>query len=149
MRISRFIRCTCVKSMAAMLIVLWLLIASAPTMAHGFAAKRFFPTTFTVEDPFVSDEFSILGSHIAVCGLKAGCCRAPSRPTCASVPWDLAHRDHQLPVLGPWCRLAGRSMRAGARSPGRHRYRRQGYCRCQKRPQKKASAPCHHHRLCR
>ena len=28
--------------------------------AHGFAGKRFFPTTFQVNDPFISDEFSIL-----------------------------------------------------------------------------------------
>ncbi|MDA8170588.1 MAG: hypothetical protein M0Z48_02015 [Nitrospiraceae bacterium] len=28
--------------------------------AHGFAGKRFFPTTFQVDDPFISDEFSIL-----------------------------------------------------------------------------------------
>ena len=32
--------------------------------AHGFAGKRFFPTTFKVEDPFVSDEFSILFSNL-------------------------------------------------------------------------------------
>ena len=25
--------------------------------AHGFAGKRFFPTTFQVDDPFISDEF--------------------------------------------------------------------------------------------
>ncbi len=28
--------------------------------AHGFAGQRFFPTTFQVDDPFISDEFSIL-----------------------------------------------------------------------------------------
>lgn len=32
--------------------------------AHGFAGKRFFPTTFKVDDPFVSDEFSILFSNL-------------------------------------------------------------------------------------
>ena len=32
--------------------------------AHGFAGKRFFPTTFQVEDPFISDEFSLLIGHI-------------------------------------------------------------------------------------
>ena len=35
-----------------------------PSPAHGFAGKRFFPTTFAVEDPFVSDEFSLLVNHI-------------------------------------------------------------------------------------
>lgn len=28
--------------------------------AHGFAGQRFFPTTFQVDDPFISDEFSVL-----------------------------------------------------------------------------------------
>jgi hypothetical protein len=27
---------------------------------HGFAGQRFFPTTFKVDDPFISDEFSVL-----------------------------------------------------------------------------------------
>jgi hypothetical protein len=31
--------------------------------AHGIAGNRFFPTTFTVDDPFISDEFSILLHH--------------------------------------------------------------------------------------
>jgi hypothetical protein len=30
------------------------------SFAHGIAGKRFFPTTFAVDDPFISDEFSIL-----------------------------------------------------------------------------------------
>ncbi|RMH20831.1 MAG: hypothetical protein D6698_03535 [Gammaproteobacteria bacterium] len=32
--------------------------------AHGFAGKRFFPTTPAVEDPFVSDEFSLSFQHV-------------------------------------------------------------------------------------
>jgi len=32
--------------------------------AHGFAGKRFFTTTLSVEDPFVSDELSFLIGHI-------------------------------------------------------------------------------------
>ncbi len=31
---------------------------------HGLAGKRFFPTTLAVDDPFVSDELSFLGSYI-------------------------------------------------------------------------------------
>src|SRR5215218_9271004 len=44
----------------------WLILldASGTVSAHGFAGKRFFPTTFAVEDQFVSDEFPLLGSHI-------------------------------------------------------------------------------------
>jgi hypothetical protein len=36
----------------------------AASWAHGFAGKRFFPSTFAVEDPFVSDELSLLFSYI-------------------------------------------------------------------------------------
>ena len=31
--------------------------------AHGIAGNRFFPTTFSVDDPFISDEFSVLIHH--------------------------------------------------------------------------------------
>jgi len=41
-----------------------MLVIPVSSWAHGFAGKRFFPTTFKVEDPFVSDEFSILFSHL-------------------------------------------------------------------------------------
>src|SRR6266542_3411411 len=44
--------------------LLLILILPASSWAHGFAGKRFFPTTFQVEDPFVSDEFSVLFGHI-------------------------------------------------------------------------------------
>ncbi len=37
-----------------------ILFVPASSWAHGFAGKRFFPTTFQVDDPFISDEFSIL-----------------------------------------------------------------------------------------
>jgi hypothetical protein len=41
----------------ALAIILFMPVSS---WAHGFAGKRFFPTTFQVDDPFISDEFSIL-----------------------------------------------------------------------------------------
>lgn len=43
-----------------------LVVLMAPLNAwpHGFAGKRFFPTTLAVEDPFVSDELSLLLSNI-------------------------------------------------------------------------------------
>ena len=31
---------------------------------HGFAGKRFFPSTLAIEDPFVNDEFSLIVAHI-------------------------------------------------------------------------------------
>src|ERR1700690_208951 len=45
---------------ALWLSLLFLLVLPASSWAHGFAGKRFFPTTFQVDDPFISDEFSIL-----------------------------------------------------------------------------------------
>jgi hypothetical protein len=41
-------------------------VAIIPTtsFAHGVAGQRFFPTTFTVDDPFISDEFSMLYNSI-------------------------------------------------------------------------------------
>ena len=46
------------------LAVTFIFLMPAASWAHGFAGKRFFPTTFAVEDPFVSDEFSLLFSYI-------------------------------------------------------------------------------------
>jgi hypothetical protein len=34
-------------------------LAAGLVMAHGFAGKRFFPATLTVDDPFVADELSL------------------------------------------------------------------------------------------
>jgi hypothetical protein len=42
------------------LVLAIILFAPASSWAHGFAGQRFFPTTFQVDDPFISDEFSIL-----------------------------------------------------------------------------------------
>jgi hypothetical protein len=36
----------------------------ATLYAHGVAGQRFFPTTFAVDDPFISDEFSVLYNSI-------------------------------------------------------------------------------------
>jgi len=46
------------------LALMYILLLPTSSWAHGFAGKRFFPTTFQVEDPFVSDEFSVLFNHI-------------------------------------------------------------------------------------
>ena len=44
----------------------WLILLALPALlwAHGFAGKRFFPTTLATDDPFVADELSLLISHI-------------------------------------------------------------------------------------
>ena len=44
--------------------LLFVFLVPASSWAHGFAGKRFFPTTFQIDDPFISDEFSILFNHI-------------------------------------------------------------------------------------
>lgn len=35
----------------------------APSHAHGFAGKRFFPATIAIDDPFVADELSFVVGH--------------------------------------------------------------------------------------
>lgn len=44
----------------------------ATSFAHGVAGERFFPTTFAVDDPFVSDEFSLLYNQIQIPGDAGG-----------------------------------------------------------------------------
>ncbi len=46
------------------LVLALIFLVPAFSWAHGFAGKRFFPTTFQVDDPFISDEFSILFNHM-------------------------------------------------------------------------------------
>lgn len=46
------------------LAIIFIVVMPALSWAHGFAGKRFFPTTFQVDDPFISDEFSLLLNHI-------------------------------------------------------------------------------------
>ena len=41
-----------------------MLLAPGTCFSHGVAGKRFFPTTLTIEDPFVSDELSFVVEHI-------------------------------------------------------------------------------------
>ncbi|MDA8085754.1 MAG: hypothetical protein M0Z75_03555 [Nitrospiraceae bacterium] len=47
------------------------LLIPADCRAHGFAGKRFFPTTFQVDDPFISDEFSVLVNNSKPAGPSA------------------------------------------------------------------------------
>lgn len=46
--------------------IIIMFIAALPmnSFAHGVAGQRFFPTTFAVDDPFISDEFSVLYNSI-------------------------------------------------------------------------------------
>lgn len=49
---------------AAVLVLLLGLLLPVSSWAHGFAGQRFFPTTFQVDDPFISDEFSVLINRV-------------------------------------------------------------------------------------
>ena len=60
---------------------------------HGFAGKRFFPTTLAVDDPFVSDELSFLGSHIKEPG-------EGDQPTTKSTEISLDYSKRVTPNLG-------------------------------------------------
>ncbi len=51
-------------------ISLFSLISPVSSWAHGFAGQRFFPTTFQVDDPFISDEFSALLNYMKGAGGK-------------------------------------------------------------------------------
>ncbi len=44
--------------------ILFIAALPANSSAHGVAGQRFFPTTFAVDDPFISDEFSVLYNSI-------------------------------------------------------------------------------------
>jgi hypothetical protein len=45
-------------------LTLFVLLMPFLAWAHGFAGKRFFPTTLSVDDPFISDELSFLFNYI-------------------------------------------------------------------------------------
>jgi len=52
-----------------MLLILYLavfvvLLTPLQSWAHGFAGKRFFPTTLSIDDPFVSDELSFIFGYL-------------------------------------------------------------------------------------
>ena len=47
-------------------------VVPAASFAHGVAGQRFFPTTFAVDDPFISDEFSVLYNSFKMNDLTGG-----------------------------------------------------------------------------
>lgn len=63
----------CRMTVAAFSAALAFVLAIPPSLwAHGIAGKRFFPTTFAVDDPFISDEFSMLYNYIRMPGEAGG-----------------------------------------------------------------------------
>jgi hypothetical protein len=69
--------------------------ASYPSIsfAHGVAGQRFFPTTFAVDDPFVSDEFSVLFNSLAMDDQAGG-------PQVRTSSVDVAYAKRLLPNVG-------------------------------------------------
>jgi hypothetical protein len=62
-KLAMFITCC-----TALLCIFVLLPMPPSAWAHGVAGKRFFPTTLSIEDPFVSDELSFLFSFLRESG---------------------------------------------------------------------------------
>jgi hypothetical protein len=62
--VSTGISSTSLRAISVGLVLMSICLLPASTHAHGFAGKRFFPSTFAVEDPFVSDELSLLFNYI-------------------------------------------------------------------------------------
>jgi len=52
--------------------IVCMVIIPVTSLAHGVAGQRFFPTTFAVDDPFISDEFSVLYNSFKMNDLTGG-----------------------------------------------------------------------------
>ena len=50
----------CLLRISSFGLIMSLALIPGTSFAHGVAGQRFFPTTFAVDDPFISDEFSVL-----------------------------------------------------------------------------------------
>jgi hypothetical protein len=65
----------------------------ADSFAHGVAGQRFFPTTFAVDDPFISDEFSVLYNSIKMNDEEGG-------PKIQTSSLDVAYSKRITPNFG-------------------------------------------------
>jgi len=65
----------------------------ATSSAHGVAGQRFFPTTFAVDDPLISDEFSELYNSIKMNDETGG-------PRVHTSSYDVAYSKRILPNFG-------------------------------------------------
>ncbi len=74
---------------------IFMIIASIPSnsFAHGVAGQRFFPTTFAVDDPFVSDEFSVLFNSLKMDDQAGG-------PQVRTSSFDVGYAKRILPNFG-------------------------------------------------
>jgi len=74
-------------------IVASVVIFPATSFAHGVAGLRFFPTTFAVDDPFISDEFSVLCNTIKMNGEAGG-------PRVQTSSLDIGYSKRIVPNFG-------------------------------------------------
>jgi len=49
---------------STLLLAIFIMAGVSTASAHGFAGKRFFPSTLNIDDPFVNDELSLVFNHI-------------------------------------------------------------------------------------
>ncbi len=74
-------------------VLLVMLLMPAIAFSHGVAGQRFFPTTFAVDDPFISDEFSVLYNSIKLNDEAGG-------PRVRTSSLDVAYSKRILPNFG-------------------------------------------------
>ncbi len=88
-------RCSRAKwvGLLSCLAFIFLLAYPAITFAHGVAGQRFFPTTFAVDDPFISDEFSVLYNSIKMNDETGG-------PRTQTSSLDFGYSKRILPAFG-------------------------------------------------
>ena len=65
----------------------------ATSFAHGVAGQRFFPTTFAVDDPFISDEFSVLYNSLKMNDEAGG-------PRVLTTSLDVGYSKRIIPNFG-------------------------------------------------
>jgi hypothetical protein len=82
-----------ITNAAVTIVLMALLVLPQSASAHGFAGQRFFPTTFQVDDPFISDEFSLLYNRITMNDPAGG-------PRIETWSLDVAYSKRITPSLG-------------------------------------------------
>ncbi|HEX9137974.1 MAG TPA: hypothetical protein VF905_13665 [Nitrospirota bacterium] len=94
MLISRHHPCRMTVAVFCAAAALAFMLAMPPSSwAHGVAGQRFFPTTFAVDDPFISDEFSVLYNSIKM-NDEAG------RPRIQTSSLDVGYSKRIIPSFG-------------------------------------------------
>ncbi len=75
------------------LVLFFILSLRNDVFGHGIAGQRFFPTTFAVDDPFISDEFSLLYHSIKMNAEAGG-------PRVRSLSFDAGYSKRIIPNFG-------------------------------------------------